>query len=692
MVATGGPHRAHSDDPMPEIALLAARPWSQVELLGHRRLADAIAAAGDDAVARHPAVLLHYARSCEPGLRFGLRSAALDRLTQLLDRGRRPDAAALQLEVVAERAIDEARAARLDPAETLALQVLDATGQPTEPARRPAHGDPFVAAARATETLGRVLAWRGDKFSSQLAGQRLLDAAARYRWLGSTEWEGGVGIWLGNAVRYQWGDLAGAEEAMVRGFAVLAPNSPRRAVLLTFFAEVLLTRGRMSEFDAVLDEAAALAAAQDDRTAVSYIAWSRARACSVSGDATGTVRALREAESYRSDWWDITSGTMFLADAAELVDRVGDHAAADAYLARAVERDPDDEFVAQATAALMARRGDPEEALQLLRRLAHAPWLEKRLVWRHTLLASYATVRARRPRAGALAARALAEAVEVGGLDVATTGEAQLVRTLAPLAAAAGSQAAVSLIAPTHGLIVRLLGEVRVTRHDETLSLPVGASGAMVRLLALHPSGLDAEQVMDALWPEADADTGRRRLRDARFRLHARCGELVQRRGSRLALVEGWVDLVAFRAAADRAASAGSERTAAVAAALALWTGEPLPGDTYADWAITARDQLHRRYLQLLDLGIADAEERDSLDEACALLEEAVETEPDEEHRFLRLADHHLALGRPDAARSVLKRAVRAAAHLDERPSAQVLSRLEALREAGPAPRPTATR
>jgi DNA-binding SARP family transcriptional activator len=257
-------------------------------------------------------------------------------------------------------------------------------------------------------------------------------------------------------------------------------------------------------------------------------------------------------------------------------------------------------------------------------------------------------------------------------------GEPEMVAALAPMAAAAGSAVAVSLLAPAGGVIVRLLGEATVWRGGEQLVLPTGGAGTLVRLLALSPAGLEIDEVIDSLWPEADVEVGRRRLRDARTRLGARCGELVRRDGSRLRLVDGWVDAVAFRRAAERAMAARPEHASSLlATALALWTGDPLPSDPYADWATAPRTQLRRRHVQLLDLAAEDAERRRSLDEACALVEEAVEAEPYEEHRYLVLADLHAARGRAVAARRALEGARQALARFDLDPSRELKARLD---------------
>ena len=87
----------------------------------------------------------------------------------------------------------------------------------------------------------------------------------------------------------------------------------------------------------------------------------------------------------------------FLLESAELLDRVGLRDQAGEYLQVARERDvEDDEEVMQTTAVLRARSGDPVQALDELQELVRGEWLEKRLVWRHSLLTAWATFRAGR--------------------------------------------------------------------------------------------------------------------------------------------------------------------------------------------------------------------------------------------------------------------------------------------------------
>jgi DNA-binding SARP family transcriptional activator len=639
------------------VAALAALSPAEAESVPFRELQAVLDAATDSQVAEHPVAWLHLARACEPGLRLRHRSDAIDRLVAHVGADDR-----LEREVRAEQALDLARNAQLDAAEELARRIL---GE--------ARPDDRVAYGRASEALGRVLAWRGDELSARAADRHLSEAAQIYTDLGTAEWLGFLTFWRGNALFYQHGRLAEAREAMSRALEILALDSPRRGVVLTFYADVLTTVGDWPAVDAALTEARALADRHGDDMTSAYAEWQAAKVASARGDAVATMRHLSEAERHRAEWFDLTSGSTFLADAAELLDRVGRHDSADDYVARAVAIDADDEFVLQARALLLARRGDPDQALEALHELTQRPWLEPRLTWRRTMFVAWASLRAHRDGVGTLAARALEQAQELGAASIAVVGEPAITAALLPLAAAAGSAVAMELLSPGGRLVVRVLGQVSIRRDTADVTLPTGRPSMLVRLLAIHPGGLELDEVVDTLWPETDADTGRRRLRDTLARLKARSGDLVVRTGSRLLLAPAWVDATAFRAAADRALSSGGRDGDALAvAALALWTGDLLPSDPYEAWATGPREQLRRRRLDLLDLVAAQAADRGSYDEARQALEQAIEADPFDDTRYVLAARHLLSAGRREPARRMLARAVTAMDELGLAPPAEL--------------------
>lgn len=174
---------------------------------------------------------------------------------------------------------------------------------------------------------------------------------------------------------------------------------------------------------------------------------------------------------------------------------------------------------------------------------------------------------------------------------------------------------------------VRLLGGLRV--HRDGLPL-VGAAGKgqrkpleLLSLLAAHPRGLDAESLIDALWPSPDADAPRASLEMAISRLRkwldwpeaVRVGDGLIQLDPRVV----WTDVAAFEAAVD----AGD-----AAAALALYRGTLMQGRQLTGPAASARDRLAAR-LAAVVLGQASAWRAEGRrDEALALLGRALGAEP----------------------------------------------------------------
>jgi DNA-binding SARP family transcriptional activator len=202
-------------------------------------------------------------------------------------------------------------------------------------------------------------------------------------------------------------------------------------------------------------------------------------------------------------------------------------------------------------------------------------------------------------------------------------------------------------------------------------------------MLALRGQ-LTVDEVIDELWPEADVDVGRARLRNVLNRVNAFSGDLVVRTGGALSLATGvQIDAARFERDAAVALSAPAEVRAGLArAALARSTGELLPGDRYADWAALPRERLRRRHLALLDVVSEDAIERGDFDEADRLLDEAIKVDPLDEVRYVRLARALIAQGRTRRAKRVADQALAIAADLGAEPTDELAVLLRDL-EAG---------
>lgn len=230
---------------------------------------------------------------------------------------------------------------------------------------------------------------------------------------------------------------------------------------------------------------------------------------------------------------------------------------------------------------------------------------------------------------------------------------------------------------------VRLMGEFAVTVDARDATPARGNGAAIVKLLALR-GPMSADALVDVLWPTADPLVGSARLRNTLSRLRRTTGDIAVRRGGLLALhPAAHVDAVDFlREAAAAlqgcravASHAGVDR---VTSAIAAYGGELLPGDRFVEWFDHDRDHLLRRYLELTDVAVSDAERRGDVHEAIDILEAAMAADPLDEQRAVRLAGHLVALGHRAAARWSVERAVGVARELGVAPSAE-LRRLTAV-------------
>jgi DNA-binding SARP family transcriptional activator len=171
-------------------------------------------------------------------------------------------------------------------------------------------------------------------------------------------------------------------------------------------------------------------------------------------------------------------------------------------------------------------------------------------------------------------------------------------------------------------------------------------------LLARRGRVVPEDELFEAFWSEGDPLAARRCLAVSLSRARAVVGTdaiEVADRAYRLTLRHGdLVDADRFERACE-AALAGSARDRLERAA-ALWTGEPLPEDRYADWAAPWRDRLTDRYRELLAaLGDARARDRDHAG-ALRAASSMLELDPLDEGAHRRIMSAYAALGRRSRA------------------------------------------
>ncbi|HET6793663.1 MAG TPA: AAA family ATPase [Acidimicrobiales bacterium] len=227
------------------------------------------------------------------------------------------------------------------------------------------------------------------------------------------------------------------------------------------------------------------------------------------------------------------------------------------------------------------------------------------------------------------------------------------------------------------GVEIRMLGGFEVRRNGVLTGPHRGLPTQALKVIALRRR-LTVDELEELLWPkEPSSSLTRGRVRTLIYRVRTTYGPVVERLGDEVRLAAGVsVDAHVFeeRAARLQAADlAGDRKAAARAEALvAGYGGELLPADRQSDWTREAREQLSRRFLQVVDMAEAAARSAGDLERALRLNEEAIRMDPYDEERYLRaarlLSDH----GAPSRALAILTRSRAATARLGLPPSSAV--------------------
>ncbi|MFJ2770744.1 BTAD domain-containing putative transcriptional regulator [Streptomyces sp. NPDC087300] len=226
-------------------------------------------------------------------------------------------------------------------------------------------------------------------------------------------------------------------------------------------------------------------------------------------------------------------------------------------------------------------------------------------------------------------------------------------------------------------LRIHLLGGFRTARDGgartvERWSRP--GARTLVKLLAVTPGHqLHRERVMAACWPDAELAPALRSLRVALHTArHALEPELAPRAASAYLIGDGalirlapecvWIDTDHAATLAEHALAADS--LPELTAALAAFTGEPLPEDRYAPWADLCRERLGELSRRVA-LALAGAQlGADDLDGAVRTARRALADAPAEEAAHRVLIEAYLRQGL--RGRAIRQYEVCAAALADE--------------------------
>jgi DNA-binding SARP family transcriptional activator/tetratricopeptide (TPR) repeat protein len=635
-------------------AVLAATPPEMAETMDAWELRAVFEQLPSETVDANPGVLLLVAASYRLATMVDQAHALLERALTIAAR---TSDAALERAVSAELAFDLMFESKHHAAEQAARLVLAAAG-PREQLTR----------ARAYHTLGFALCWRldasgrRDEASLTEAEECLNRASDLYRALGMRSALSALAPYWAVNLELARGHVAAAMDRLDQALALVADRPRRWGYVMCFRTWMAAELGQDDVCRTSAEELLRVAEQLDSDLFRAHAHWKLAILASYRDDAEATVHHLRQAELHKGSWWALASGD-FLADAADLLDRVGHTALAWEYLARA-KAEPKDagHLVAMAEAVLEARHGDPVMAERRLLAAAEQR-IDPREYWRVTLLRAFAALRRGEDGiAGSLAARAFEEAAGLGQPDLPMIRERGVTEQLLGLAVETGQPAAMALKASALPVSLTLLGRFQLTLGGRAVPLPPGQGARLLRYVATCGGRVLADQAIETMWPEVSGAAGRNRLRTVLNRLRASAGDVLAREGELLVLDHAVrVDLDEFFAEARRAKSlfpTDPMLAAAIArGAIARYRGELLVEDQYEDWAEMPRQRARRVLLDLLDLWASDATGRGDLDGVRRVVERTIELAPYDEGRYLQAASTLLEQGRRGEALSVVHRA-----------------------------------
>ena len=368
---------------------------------------------------------------------------------------------------------------------------------------------------------------------------------------------------------------------------------------------------------------------------------------------------------------------MFLADAADSLDRVGYTALAADCLERA-QRDPQNAAaaIAMAECALLARHGDPElaeERLAVVERLEAAPAPAARVLAGDAFCAPTRRCGAATPSAGGLAARAFEAGGAAGSAEPAADPRARAhARRCSRSPCETGSPAALALEASSLPMALTRARPLRAdARRAGRCALAAGQGQQLLKLVAVRGGKVHAEQAIEALWPEVRPEAGRNRLRTVLGTAARGCSRGRRARGrpprSRPRACGSTSIAVPSRGARGTGTRArrldrGRRRRALARSPATAARSSPT---TRTSRGPTSRASSARQtMLNLLDLCAAAATERGDLDETRRIIERTIELAPYDDDRYLRVALILHEQGKKGAALSVLYRARSALAQL----------------------------
>lgn len=333
-----------------------------------------------------------------------------------------------------------------------------------------------------------------------------------------------------------------------------------------------------------------------------FTAWTRLSIAPFSYD-IDAVRESERAEDRLGDLITRDTGHMFYCEGAVALARVGELPAARDFLTKAASITAASPDLILATAWVEVEEGQAERAQSLAESVR--PELEPGRCWEPDLVIAAAKASVRdwtSMHEHASNAANHAELTQLGDAVAALSASIEA-RWYTPPETdePTGFEAA-------EGVRIEIFDGFRIAIGSATVPVPVGHAATLVKLVIAQRGLIKIDQAVDALWPEADLATGRRRLRNVLGRLRRAVDHtLLVRRGDTLALADDVTsDYLDTLAAADRSLRIEPQSPNAAGDAWRIMPAEDrlLVEERYADWALQTRSNygaMRRELYQHLD-------------------------------------------------------------------------------------------
>ena len=212
---------------------------------------------------------------------------------------------------------------------------------------------------------------------------------------------------------------------------------------------------------------------------------------------------------------------------------------------------------------------------------------------------------------------------------------------------------------------VYTLGRFELWRDDERMQFsgkaPKKPLALLKALIAFGGRSVPEERLMDALWPDEEADAARKSLDITVLRLRKLLGSndtiMVSDELISLNPQLCWTDVWAFEQRIQEAESADTANgSTAAAAAAGLYRGDFLPTDADEPWTVKARERLRSKFVRLVEAVGLEEEGAGRWEQAIVLYSKGLEADDLVEPFYQGLMRCYRSLGRHAEAMTAFRR------------------------------------